>query len=143
MCSGCWRGARVIPAGSSVWWTLLGRYRFGRGLHPVPTQQPAGTMGADCQTQGGLSCHSLAAHICSYTQTGRADAAKSWKSDFGEPVHCLDWTTFNERLRYYGHTKMRFDRTINIDRGEICLPNIQVLSAVLKLYQFGPGLLIR
>ena len=72
-----------------------------------------------------------------------AGPKKSCKLDFVEPVHCLDWTTFNERLRYYGHTKMRFDRTINIDRGEICLPNIQVLSAVLKLYQFGPGLLIR
>ena len=40
VCCG-WRGARVIPAGSSVW--TLGRYRFGRGLHPgLPTQQQPG-----------------------------------------------------------------------------------------------------
>ena len=105
VCCGCWRGARVIPAGSSVWWTLLGRYRFGRGLHPAPTQQQPGLWVRTVKREGA-SCHSLAAQICSYTHRVAAAPKKSWKSDFVQPVHCLDWTTFNARLEISrGHKK--------------------------------------
>ena len=77
----------------------LGVTASAAGCTPVPTQQPAGVWVPTVKCRGGGELPQLG--YCPYMQTHTGWAAgpkKSGKSDFAEPLHCLDWTTFNGRL---------------------------------------------
>ena len=77
----------------------LGVTASAAGCTPVPTQQPAGVWVPTVKCRGEGELPQLG--YCPYMQTHTGWAAgpkKSRKSDFAEPLHCLDWTTFNGTL---------------------------------------------